>query len=618
MKRQLFLLACTCLPVIFFGQSVGIGTTSPAASARLDISASDKGVLIPRISLTNQFNLSPVTGGSAEGLLVYNSNEAFTGQGGSGKGFFYWTGNRWQKLVGGLEGWNLNGNMVDTAVHFLGTINNAGLVFKASNFKIGGIFPSSYNTFLGRSAGALVKPNGDFDAGMYNTLVGADAGVKMILGQLNTFLGARSGINNLDGSFNTFIGYQTGAGNTTGNFNTAIGLGAGGQSTGSGNISIGYSAGGNLGDSKENVLIGSNTASYLASPDAPIYGNVFIGNNAGPGSFSIFIKQMSLNNTIVGDSAAYFNLNGAVGNVFMGKRSGLNSNTGDFNVFVGDSSGLSNSSGSQNTFVGSKAQGGAGTLVNATAIGSNAQVNANNALVLGSVAGVNGAVNNVNVGIGTNNPQRKLHIVDEAAAGINSNANSSLVLEKNGTANYINFLNTTAESGILFGVAGAPGGAANGGILYNNPSFAQGLMFRTGGNANRMVIDNLGNVGIGTSAPVQKLEVLGNTRITGELYQGALNANMMPVCYGNILASGTIQASTGNIQSVTKVSTGVYDILITGQSYTTSAFIVQITTTGSVARLASSTASGSALRITIFDAAGAVADGAFHFVVYKP
>jgi hypothetical protein len=233
------------------------------------------------------------------------------------------------------------------------------------------------------------------------------------------------------------------------------------------------------------------------------------------------------------------------------------------------------------------------------------------------VPGANLATKGVFVGIGTINPQRKLHIVDETPAGISSNANSSLVLEKNGTANYINFLNTTAESGILFGVAGAPAGSANGGILYNNPSFGQGMQFRTGGNANRMVIDNLGNIGIGTSAPAQRLDVEGSIRLSGEVYRGSGSANLLPIVYGNVASSATIQSGTGNFTAV-KAATGVYDLTLTGNSYTVSAYSVSVTIASSAARFAATSANGAALRISVFDATGALVDAGFHFVVYKP
>jgi hypothetical protein len=154
---------------------------------------------------------------------------------------------------------------------------------------------------------------------------------------------------------------------------------------------------------------------------------------------------------------------------------------GDANTALGNSTMLGVAAGDSNTVVGYRAGVSTQqTILRNTAIGALATVGRSDVIVLGSVPGENTATRGVVVGIATINPQRKLHIVDETPAGISSNANRSLVLEKNGIPNYINFLNTNAESGILFGVAGAPGGSANGGILYNNPSFAQGLVMRTG------------------------------------------------------------------------------------------------------------------------------------------
>ncbi len=62
-------------PILFmvsycsFSQSVGIGTSMPDVSAALDITASNKGLLIPRMSLTS-INAIP---NPARGLLVYDS-----------------------------------------------------------------------------------------------------------------------------------------------------------------------------------------------------------------------------------------------------------------------------------------------------------------------------------------------------------------------------------------------------------------------------------------------------------------------------------------------------------------------------------------------------------------
>ena len=56
----------------------GIGTTTPNASAKLDVVATDKGFLPPRVALTATNAFSPITGTSsaATGLLVYNTATA--------------------------------------------------------------------------------------------------------------------------------------------------------------------------------------------------------------------------------------------------------------------------------------------------------------------------------------------------------------------------------------------------------------------------------------------------------------------------------------------------------------------------------------------------------------
>jgi hypothetical protein len=81
------------LSQIAFGQ-VGIGTTAPEESARLDITATDKGMLIPRVSLTSTTDISTVIN-PAISLLVYNT--ATTGD--VTPGFYYYDGSKWVTFV---------------------------------------------------------------------------------------------------------------------------------------------------------------------------------------------------------------------------------------------------------------------------------------------------------------------------------------------------------------------------------------------------------------------------------------------------------------------------------------------------------------------------------------
>ena len=77
---------------------VGIGTTHPDESAQLDISSGNKGLLIPRVSLNDVTDTSlDGTNNAIEGLTIYNTNDNVTG--GNGKGFYYFDGTHWTKLV---------------------------------------------------------------------------------------------------------------------------------------------------------------------------------------------------------------------------------------------------------------------------------------------------------------------------------------------------------------------------------------------------------------------------------------------------------------------------------------------------------------------------------------
>ena len=118
---------------------------------------------------------------------------------------------------------------------------------------------------------------------------------------------------------------------------------------------------------------------------------------------------------------------------------------------------------------------------------------------------------NGEVGIGIINPGSKLHIYDGASGGTPFTF-SRLAVESDGHT-YINLLSPDAnETAILFGKAS---NAASGGILYNNSSTPDGFQFRNSGNLTRIVIDNVGNVGIGKLFPSLPLDVNGRMRLSG-------------------------------------------------------------------------------------------------------
>jgi hypothetical protein len=252
----------------------------------------------------------------------------------------------------------------------------------------------------------------------------------------------------LIGLTNTSFGSSTLASNTTGTNNTAIGR----------------------------VSLNSNTTGAF---------------NTAIGGFALSTNSTGVNNTAVGYQA---NLNNTIGqsNTSLGQLALLNTTSGGFNTAVGRQSLTNNITGSSNSVLGALSNVGADNLINATAIGARAQVDNSNSVVLGSVVGINGAVASVNVGIGTTSPARRLHVSNGTSGGT-STFGTGILIESN-TSVYQQFLSPNlSESGLLFGSNVA---SILGGVIFQNNT--QSLNFRVGGGVTRMVISNLGDVGIGT------------------------------------------------------------------------------------------------------------------------
>ncbi|MES2864237.1 MAG: collagen-like protein, partial [Bacteroidota bacterium] len=76
---------------------VGIGTPLPDSSTQLDVVASDKGVMIPRVSLTSSTDATTITNGNKESLLVFNTQTISD----ITPGYYYWFNNKWNRIING-------------------------------------------------------------------------------------------------------------------------------------------------------------------------------------------------------------------------------------------------------------------------------------------------------------------------------------------------------------------------------------------------------------------------------------------------------------------------------------------------------------------------------------
>jgi len=105
-------------------QNVGIGTNTPHPTALLELYSTSKGLLIPRMTQAERNAISS----PATGLLIYQTDNT--------PGFYYWNGTAWIPLLSSSSGgglfWSLTGNSI-TGTEFLGTTNNQPLVIRTNN-----------------------------------------------------------------------------------------------------------------------------------------------------------------------------------------------------------------------------------------------------------------------------------------------------------------------------------------------------------------------------------------------------------------------------------------------------------------------------------------------------
>lgn len=99
--KKITLIAALLGTTYFANAQVGIGTADPATAAELDIvaKAGDKGILIPRVTLTAENVFTPIKGAQIESLLVYNNTASAT----MPKGFYYWVDAKWNRIIGKAE-----------------------------------------------------------------------------------------------------------------------------------------------------------------------------------------------------------------------------------------------------------------------------------------------------------------------------------------------------------------------------------------------------------------------------------------------------------------------------------------------------------------------------------
>ena len=134
MNFKILLIILTLAIVNSIYAQTGIGTTTPNASAKLEVYATNKGFLPPRVVLTATNAASPITN-PAEGLMVYNTATAGTSPFQVVPGYYYWdaTGLKWVSLSTTV------GNVQNQAIFRSTSNTNAGVAVSTWNSRFNNI-----------------------------------------------------------------------------------------------------------------------------------------------------------------------------------------------------------------------------------------------------------------------------------------------------------------------------------------------------------------------------------------------------------------------------------------------------------------------------------------------
>jgi hypothetical protein len=283
----------------------------------------------------------------------------------------------------------------------------------------------------------------------------------------SVFIGQNAGSNDdLSNNRNTFIGQNAGTVSTTGENNSAVGhFAMANNTTGSYNTAFGASALASNTTGILNVAIGSAALANKTTGD----GNTAVGEG------SLSSKTSGDNNVALGNASGYSNVSG-INNTFIGRAAGF-SNNGSGNVFLGNSSGQ-NESGSDKLYIDNS--------------------NTPNPLVFGDFASnllrVNGTLNinnayNLPTTVGSAN-----QILQTNGVGTTSWVNSTALAITENDPQVSSTTNNTIPK-------------------WNGTTLTDGI-----------ITDNGTNIGIGTTSPTSKLEVIGNTATTNfQMTNGATN-----------------------------------------------------------------------------------------------
>jgi hypothetical protein len=453
--------------------NVGIGTSSPAALLQLGNPGSKLGTMRLAGNTSGYVQIQP-SAAAGSWTMTLPSSAGSSGQvlSTNGSGVLSWA-----TASGGATKID---DLSDAASSSVQSVANLFMGAYAGENRTTG----ASNTAIGYNAGSALTTGTD------NTIVGAQywGGTGPATHSETTAIGANTLYYGVDGDGNTVVGAGAGDGNdyTIGEDNTYVGRSAGGRAQFRHTYNVGVGSGA-LSVSSADVTIG-------IGPDAGAYGGgwhgIHIGDQAGydaTGDENIFVGSGVFftngggnsggQNTIIGHGAASYNVGKtASNNVMFGYKVAEYLTSGSNNTVMGYYAVPTLESGSNNIVI------GAGADVPAA--------NTSNFLNIGNT--IYGNTSTASVGIGTSSPSQMLTINGSQGSPATSGTTQNGMFR---------LTNTTGQVSLDVGINQS-------GSAY---TWMQAAQKNNLGTYHILALNpNGGNVGIGTSSPIERLTVAGN------------------------------------------------------------------------------------------------------------
>ncbi|MBK8339426.1 MAG: hypothetical protein IPK99_05190 [Flavobacteriales bacterium] len=257
---------------------------------------------------------------------------------------------------------------------------------------------------------------------------------------------------------------------------------------------------GNAGTSPATNFVGTTDAQSLRFAANTFAGNiantptglVSLGLNAGP-------ANTGLSNTFVGGTAGVANTTGG-SNTFVGQGAGAANTTTSNNTYVGTGAGQSNTTGQQNVYIGGLAGGSGTSGSDNILIGNGAGITntANNNVMVGSFAGNGNSTGGGNTFLG-----------GSAGSATTTGGQNTFVGTGAGSTNSTGTQNTLIGNGAALNANNLTNATAIG--RGSRVDVNDGLVLGSVNGINAATSTSL--VGIGTTAPLDRLHVVGNIRM---------------------------------------------------------------------------------------------------------